>query len=98
MSEHIIRIVPNPAKLDPCYLLAFLRSRCGQEQLARGVFGSVIDEITPEFVGDLEIPLPKSKKMVQVIADNIRAGEESRNGGIERFSVAIKSLEQILET
>jgi hypothetical protein len=98
MSEHIIRIVPNPAKLDPHYLLAFLRSRCGQEQLARGVFGSVIDEITPEFVGDLAIPVPKSKKMMQMVADNTRASEESRNEGIERFLVAVKSLAQLLET
>ena len=43
LSEHVIRIVPNPRKLDPAYIQAFLRSEYGQEQLSRGVFGSVID-------------------------------------------------------
>ena len=54
MSEHVIRIVPDLNKLDPNYLLAALRTENVQQQLARGVFGSVIDEITPEFVMDLK--------------------------------------------
>ena len=72
MSEHVIRIVPDPAKLDPYYLLAFLRTEYAQEIIKRGVFGSVIDEITPDFIGEIEVPVPKSTKVLNEITGKVR--------------------------
>lgn len=97
MSEHIIRIIPDPEKLDQHYLLAFLRSRHCQEQIARGVFGSVIDEITPQAIADLEIPIPKSKKALDKVAAQIQEGEKSRNLGIVHFMSGSECFEQMLK-
>jgi restriction endonuclease S subunit len=96
MSEHVIRIVPDAEKVDPAYLLAFLRSKYGQEQLARGVFGSVIDEITPEYVGDIEIHLPTSKRKLDEVVELVRKGEEARQRGIEDYVEAVERLNDML--
>ena len=82
MSEHIIRIVPNKTKLSPYYLMGFLRSAYCQEIIAKGVFGSVIDEIDPNFLGKIKIPIPKSKQLLNQINHNIFLAEEARNQAI----------------
>lgn len=92
MSEHVIRVVPDPDKVEPEYLLAFLRSEYGQEQLARGVFGSVIDEITPEFVGEIEIHIPTSKEKLEEVIELVRKGEEARQSSIENYMEAAERL------
>jgi hypothetical protein len=96
MSEHVIRIVPDPAKLDPYYLLAFLRTDYAQEIIKRGVFGSVIDEITPDFIGEIEVPLPKAKKISNEIAAKVRAAEDARQLAIEGYSQALDQLSRQL--
>eukprot|EP01038_Epipyxis_sp_PR26KG_P004017 gene4017-5747_t len=50
MSEHVIRIIPNSSKLDPNYLSAFMKTEYCQEMISKGVYGSVIDSITPDFI------------------------------------------------
>lgn len=96
MSEHVIRVVPEPDKVEPEYLLAFLRSEYGQEQLARGVFGSVIDEITPGSVGDIQIHIPTSKKNVGEIVKLVRESEEARQSGIENYMESAERLNDML--
>ena len=97
MSEHVIRIVPDPAKLDPYYLLAFLRTEYAQEIIKRGVFGSVIDEITPDFIGEIEVPVPKSKKILNEITGKVRGAEDARQTAIEGYSQALDQLSRQLE-
>ena len=62
VSEHVIRIVPNPDKIETEYLLAVLQSEYVQKLIAKGIYGSVIDEINPAHLGEIDIPIPKSKK------------------------------------
>jgi hypothetical protein len=92
MSEHVIRIVPDPSKLDPGYLQAVLRTRLLQEHISRGVFGSVIDEITPEFLRNLEIPIPSDEDLVMRIASEVRNAEESRQRALESIAAAVDEL------
>jgi hypothetical protein len=96
MSEHVIRIVPDPQKIDPNYLLAFLRTRYAQERLARGVFGSVIDEITPEFIADLELPVPRSRALLASIAKEVSESEQARQKAIENMTRAVSRLNAAL--
>ena len=96
LSEHIIRIIPDPEKLNPNYLLAFLRSRYCKEQLARGVFGSVIDEITPEHIGEMRIPIPPSKKQIRKIETMVAKSENARQEGIENLTEAVEKTNELL--
>jgi len=96
MSEHIIRIIPNSKKLDPYYLQAFLRTQYAQEIISRGVFGSVIDEITPEYIGEMEIPIPRSETVLKGITTRMKKAEEARNTAIESLTEAVDDLNQVL--
>ena len=55
-SEHIMRVVPDPKKIPPGYLFAYLSSPTGTALVKSGTFGSVIDTIEPDYVGDLPVP------------------------------------------
>ena len=97
MSEHIIRIIPDPDKLDPAYLQVFLRTKHCQEQLAKGVFGSVIDEITPEFIGGIELLVPRNKRILDLIVDDVRKAEEGRQLTLEKLFGAVEILNESIK-
>ena len=94
MSEHVIRIAPDEKRCSPEYLFAFLRSNYGQEQLARGVFGSVIDEINPEHVGDIDVVLPVKSKVDEIV-QFVKTAEIARQSGIENHNSAIEQMNSI---
>lgn len=95
MSEHIIRIVPDETKLNPFYLLGFLRSQYCQEIIAKGVFGSVIDEIDPSFISKIEIPIPKNKKELDSICHTIEKAEKARNEAISITETSMRTIDAI---
>lgn len=96
MSEHVIRVVPDSQKLNPYYLLAFLRTKSCQEQIKKGVFGSVIDEISPEFIADIKVPVPRKAGVVEQISKLIEDAEIARNQAIRGFRVGVSDLESLL--
>jgi type I restriction enzyme M protein len=79
ISDHVIRIAPAPKKLNPDYLEAFLRSPWGQRLISAGIFGSVIDEITPEFLADLPIPVPTDPSALAAVAKPQAAANKARD-------------------
>jgi type I restriction-modification system DNA methylase subunit len=95
VSEHVIRIIPDKNKLAPEYLYAFLKTSYAQNMMARGVYGSVIDEITPEYIGNLDIPIPKKKESLQAIVKIISKGEQERQKAIESLSTGVKLAEKL---
>lgn len=97
MSEHIIRIIPDEKKISPFYLLAFLRSKYCQEVIAKGVFGSVIDEIDPIFISKIEVPIPNDKKVLNQIATQVETAESARNEAILSTQTSLIELNSILE-
>ncbi len=97
MSEHIIRIIPDPTKLNPYYLQAFLRSGHGQTILAKGVFGSVIDEITPEFIGDIGVPIPSSPDFLSEVIATMCSAEQARQIAIQMTNEAIERLNREMQ-
>lgn len=98
MSEHIIRVVPDETKLNSNYLLGFLRSQYCQEVIAKGVFGSVIDEIDPNFIGKIEIPIPTDEKVLNAIIETIQKAEQARSEAIAQTEISIKDLDNIFNT
>jgi len=96
ISEHVIRIVPNTSKISPYYLLAYLKSPQCQAALSQGVFGSVIDEITPSIVENLDIPVPKDKKLYNRIVSSIEDAENARSLTLNNLYGAIDLLNEKL--
>ena len=96
MSEHIIRIVPQPEGFPIEYIYAFLRTKLAQEILERGIFGSVIDEITPEFVGSIEMLVPSSESELNTVVCKIRRGQEAQQIAIDSLLSGVEALESNL--
>lgn len=96
VSEHVIRIVPDETKIIPEYLLAVLQSKYIQNKLAKGVYGSVIDEIDPEYVGEIEIPVPKSKEEVKKIVNSIKEANKHRELGMIKSMDAIEKIDGLI--
>lgn len=96
MSEHVIRIVPDPEKLDPAYLEVYLRSRLGQALLAKGIFGSVIDEITPEHIAAMPVPVPKDETELKRIIQDQAEAAEARQRAISLSNSALGLFEELV--
>ena len=96
VSEHVIRIVPDPARLSPGYLYAYLKTARARAQLAQGVFGSVIDEITPDYLADLQVALPDDPEVRDRIARSVEHGEAQRNAALGSILEGIDALDELL--
>ena len=97
ISDHVIRIVPKAnSEVITGYIEAFLRSRNGQEMLSVGIFGSVIDEITPEFIGDMQIPFPKKVKDLETIGGLMNQVLVDRDSVEKNLKQAQQKLENLI--
>lgn len=55
-SQHFMRVVPDPRKIPPGYLYAYLSGRFGVPLVVGGTYGSIIQSIEPEHIADLPVP------------------------------------------
>jgi hypothetical protein len=55
-SQDILKVVPDPAKILPGYLYAYLSSRFGVPLVVEGTYGAVIQHIEPHHIADLPVP------------------------------------------
>lgn len=94
VSEHVIRVIPDENLLDAGYLEAYLRTTFAKASILRGVFGSVIDEITPEFLGNIEILVPKSEELQERIVNASLASRVAREQAIGSISQAVAMIEE----
>ena len=56
-SQHAIKIVPDPARVRPGYLYAFLNGRFGLPLVTGGTFGAIVQHIEPQHVARVPVPL-----------------------------------------
>lgn len=55
-SEDVMRVVPDPRRIRPGYLYAFLSSRFGIAVIKGGIYGTSVRHIEPHHVRDLPVP------------------------------------------
>lgn len=55
-SQDVLKVVPDPDRIPPGYLYAFLSSRYGVPLVVSGTYGAIIQHIEPEHIADIEIP------------------------------------------
>ncbi len=94
VSEHVIRIEPDEKKVPGAYLYAFLKTDHAQAVIRRGVFGSVIDEISPDYLGEIDVPLPKNKAELESIVLPVTEGENARQTAIANLERAASLFEE----
>ncbi len=98
VSEHAIRVIVDEDSIDPYYLYAFLASeKYGRTLLSKGVYASVVDHISPDFVASLPIPR-LSPEMEAGIAAHMRQAESARAESSILFGEQVSCLEKILDS
>lgn len=55
-SQDIMKVVPDPTKIPPGYLFAFLSSKFGVPMITSGTYGAIIQHIEPEHISSLPVP------------------------------------------
>lgn len=68
-SQHFMRVIPDPEKIPPGYLYAFLSSKFGVPLVVGGTYGAIIQHIEPEHIADL--PVPRLDKRVEQEIHNL---------------------------
>lgn len=95
-SEHIIRIIPDPDKIHPGFLVAYLRSYIGQKLLNRGVFGSVIETITTNHISSIPILYPTNSSVIDEIGEKIFQSDLYRFKASKSIKEAEDEIENLL--
>ena len=93
VSEHVIRVICDKEQIDPYYVYAFLAcGKLGKILMQKGIYASVVDHLTPSFIGTLPIPRlePAEEKR---IAESIRQAELKRAEANEIFFKTTKDLQ-----
>ena len=68
-SQHFMRVVPDPEKIPPGYLYAYLSSKFGVPLVVGGTYGAIIQHIEPKHIADL--PVPRLGKQLEVYAHDL---------------------------
>jgi restriction endonuclease S subunit len=97
VSEHVIRVICDTDAIDPYYVYSYLASESiGKVLLEKGIYASVVDHITPDFVASIPIARLKPERE-RAIADAMREAERKRDSANMAFSMQQKNLEGLLK-
>jgi hypothetical protein len=55
-SQDVLKVVPNPDRILPGYLYAFLSSKFGVPLVVGGTYGAIIQHIEPHHIANLPVP------------------------------------------
>lgn len=93
VSEHVIRII---CKDYPGYVYAFLKTKVGQLMVKCNIYGSVVDEIEPEYLQNVLIPNPPAmlkKQIHELVTKSYELRDKSNELLDKAEELLIKELE-----
>jgi type I restriction enzyme S subunit len=91
-TEHVLRVVPDEAKLPPGYLYAFLSSKFGVPLVVAGTYGAIIQHIEPEHIANL--PVPRFASNIELeIANLIDTAADFRSKASRQIDKITRDLE-----
>lgn len=96
VSEHVIRVICDENIIDPYYVYVYLSTEnIGKILLEKGIYASVVDHITPNFVATISIPRLTPEKEKE-IADAVRLAEQKRDEANKTFNQNRNAIESIM--
>ncbi|MCX4307586.1 MAG: N-6 DNA methylase [Acetatifactor sp.] len=96
VSEHVIRVICDESLIDPYYVYAYLSTdKIGKILLEKGIYASVVDHITPDFVATIPIPRLQPEKEKE-IADQVRTAEAKRDEANMVFAAERDRIEKMM--
>jgi len=94
-NDHIIRIFPKDENIAG-YLYCWLNSDYGLQMIRKHTYGSVVDEIDTNHVGDIILPILKNQEQQKKINDLILKANGLRYRAHLKEEEAIKKMEDII--
>lgn len=96
VTEHVIRVICDKEQIDPYYVYAILASdKIGRQLLDKGIYASVVDHISPQFVSTIPIPRLSPEKEKE-IANKVREAENERAKANRTMAEEIDKVEDII--
>ncbi|RRI61707.1 methylation-associated defense system restriction endonuclease subunit S MAD5 [Pseudomonas aeruginosa] len=94
-SQDVLKVVPDPERIPPGYLHAFLSSRYGVPLVVSGTYGAIIQHIEPVHIADL--PVPRFDTPTEhAIATKVDAAALARAEAVELLREAASRLHKRL--
>lgn len=90
-AESLLRISPNPQRIDADYLRLFLTSHQGRRALVAATTGSVIANLRSDALEEIDIPLPDRETQNEIVVrmrrveDGVKALDDSRRALEDAF-------------
>ena len=96
VTQHIMRIVPNPGEIRPGYLQTVLsHPTLGQPLVVSRAYGTSVPELAPEDIRQL--PIPRLRREIEdEIASAAEQANELRRQADEKENKAVADLEREL--
>lgn len=94
-SQDVLKVVPDPERIPPGYLYAFLSSRYGVPLVVSGTYGAIIQHIEPEHIADLPVPRFDSS-FEGAVAEKVDAASHARAQAVELLREAAGRLHRTL--
>ncbi|MDP9765556.1 methylation-associated defense system restriction endonuclease subunit S MAD5 [Deinococcus enclensis] len=95
-SQHFLRIIPDPEKILPGYLFAFMRSEYGFRMFRSISTGTKLQGNHPELLSEIPVPLP-SHEAQQAIHSQVVDAHVKRWRAVELEQQARQLVEQAIE-
>lgn len=89
VSQNVLKIVPNKF---PGYIYCFLNSNYGNELIERQSYGSVVNMVDDNYLGEVKVPLLKDSKKVEQINDMILEANDLRYEAYRKEKEAIRMM------
>ncbi|MDG6913070.1 MAG: hypothetical protein JRN35_08345 [Nitrososphaerota archaeon] len=98
-TNHLLRIVPDRARMHPGYLALFLRSVYGWAQFQRLIYGGVVDEIAEagDLADNVTILKPSNEEVEKEIGDMVVRAYQKRDEANSLEDDALSMLETAFE-
>jgi type I restriction enzyme S subunit len=90
-SEDVLRVVPNPDRILPGYVYAFLSSKFGESLVVGGTYGAIIQHIEPHHIADLHVPR-LGRKIEMHTHELVKEAAELRTRASRELSEAILAV------
>ena len=94
-SGDTLKVNPDPEKVLPGYIFAFLGSRFGIPLVVGGTYGSIIQHLEPQHVSDIPIPRIGQRREKQV-HELVESAARSRADAAQQIANTVETLIECL--
>ena len=90
-TEDVLRVVPDPNRILPGYLYAFLSSKFGLPLVVGGTYGAIIQHIEPHHIANLPVPR-LGEELEASVHELVQEAAELRTRASHDLNIAVSAV------